>query len=58
VIQTLDAAISVQSILSQIAGFGVAAHYPERPGEVVRDRPSVLMVVAEPLAPTLVQIAS
>ena len=48
-----DAAISVQGVLGQLAGFGIAAYRPERRIQKACDRAHVFKVVAEPVAPPL-----
>ena len=53
VVLARDAAISVQGVLGQLAGFGIAAYRPERSIQKACDRPHVLMVVAEPVTPPL-----
>jgi hypothetical protein len=55
VIPAQEAALAGQGVLVQVAGFGVAAHHHECPCKETCGRPSVLMIVAEPIAPLLVE---
>ena len=48
-------AVAGQGVLVQLAGLGVAAHVAQRPGKVVGNHQRILVVIAEPIPPLLVQ---
>jgi len=50
-------AAALQRVLVEVAGFGVAAQLPERPGEIVRGHQRMRVIRAKPVAPLLPQIA-
>jgi hypothetical protein len=57
VIIAMDAATARQGVFIQFPGRLVSARRPERDGETVRGPESIRVILAKPVAPSLVQVA-